>query len=355
MNSDLKNLSNSQALNHFEISGINEGRQFSPFFDFNFYRANNQDLAKLTNSQLLEHFELYGLAQGRKSHPGNNTYQAQNGEIVSPFNPIQSNDLVFRGGKTIPNLNFVNLYFGGSKSWTQTDTQNIDNSLSEAMSDRRLNSIISQYFPGQQVTSNFLGSGIIEGSLPSTTVTQQYIETLLTGVGNRGGFNGFDLSSTVFDLMLPQGITLTSGNDSSQTGLGGFHGSVNFQGSDGKQKTAYYAIGVYSENYSYLGFNYNNGIPVFNQPWKNVVATAYHELNEARTDPDGSNRNLIGWDSDKGDEVGDYPLTVASQYSVNDSVFKEVPLLDGKGTVPIQLLYSNAVHGPEDPTKILST
>jgi hypothetical protein len=29
-----------------------------------------------------------------------------------------------------------------------------------------------------------------------------------------------------------------------------------------------------------------NGIPVFDQPWKNVLATFYHELNEARTDPD---------------------------------------------------------------------
>jgi len=29
-----------------------------------------------------------------------------------------------------------------------------------------------------------------------------------------------------------------------------------------------------------------NGIPVFDEPWKNVVATFYHELNEARTDAD---------------------------------------------------------------------
>ena len=29
-----------------------------------------------------------------------------------------------------------------------------------------------------------------------------------------------------------------------------------------------------------------NGIPVFDRPWKNVVATLYHELNEARTDAD---------------------------------------------------------------------
>jgi hypothetical protein len=30
-------------------------------------------------------------------------------------------------------------------------------------------------------------------------------------------------------------------------------------------------------------------------------------------------------------------------------VMKEVPLTDGSGTVPIQLMWSNAVSGPEGP------
>ena len=208
--------------------------------------------------------------------------------------------MVYRGGKTIPNLNYANFYFGGSQSWSQSDIQNIDNSLSQAMSDPRFNSIISQYFPAQQVTTNFLGSGIVEASVPST-VSQDYIETLLTAVGNQGGFNSFNLNSTVFDFMLPKYAVLAKGKGDSLGGLGGFHGSVHFQGSDGKQKTAYYAIGVYSETYSYLGSNFDNGISVFNPPWQNVVATAYHELNEARTDPDvgesnrTGNRKLLGW------------------------------------------------------------
>ena len=49
------------------------------------------------------------------------------------------------------------------------------------------------------------------------------------------------------------------------------------------EKIIYYAIGAYSEQ---LPDGQINGIPVFDQPWKNVVATFYHELNEARTDPD---------------------------------------------------------------------
>jgi len=38
-------------------------------------------------------------------------------------------------------------------------------------------------------------------------------------------------------------------------------------------------------------------------------------------------------------------------YLPNDlsTIVKEVPLTDENGTVPIQLQYSNAVHGPEGP------
>jgi hypothetical protein len=358
VNADLANYNNQQALVHLELYGLPEGREFSQFFSVNYYKSSNPDLvaAKLTNIQLLEHFELYGLPEGRKSYPGKNTYQAQNGELVSGILPTPSADLSYFGGKTIANLNFFNLYFGGSQSWNTSDIQNIDSSLSEAMSDVRLNSIISQYFPGQSVTSNFLGSRIVEGSLPNT-VNKNYIESLFTDYAKNGAFNGYDLASTVFDILLPKSTILTDGTTQSTDGLGGYHGSVHFQGQDGTQKTVYYAIGVYSQTYSYLGVTYSNGIPAFNEPWKSVVATAYHELNEARTDPDvedairnNNNTKFLGWYSIQGGEVGDYPITEAYSYN---SVFREVRLINGHGTVPIQVLYSNVIHGPEDPTTIL--
>ncbi len=350
---------NSQLLQHLENYGVNEGRKFSPFVDLSFYKANNPDLAKaglFTNSQLLNHFEMYGLQEGRQSYPGKTTYKAENGEILSAFDPTPSTDLVYRGGKTIAHLNYYNFYLGGYQSWSNSDIQNIDFSLSQAMSDPRLNSIMSQYFAGQQITSNFLGSGVVDASIPDQ-VSQQFIETVIAGVGKQGGFNGIDLSSTVFDFMLPENTILTQRDSHSLAGLAGYHGSVDFLAPDGTHKSAYYAIGVYSEDYPYLGVT--NGITNFNQPWKNVVATAYHELNEARTDPDveesnrTGNNTLLGWYSDAGGEVGDYPVTEAYQSGSNSAVFTEVPLVNGKGTIPIQVLYSNAVHGPEDPTAIL--
>ena len=94
----------------------------------------------------------------------------------------------------------------------------------------------------------------------------------------------------------------------------------------------------------------DNGIAAFPESWKNVVATFYHELNEARTDAavedvnSTGNDGLLGWYSQTGQgEIGDLPINEASDLSL---VFLEVPLADGSGTVPIQLMWSNAAGGP---------
>jgi hypothetical protein len=88
--------------------------------------------------------------------------------------------------------------------------------------------------------------------------------------------------------------------------------------------------------------------------WKNVVATFYHELNEARTDPDVGDARLIndphlGWYSDGiiippnedrqlGGEIGDIPIEEANELRLDlSTVFKEVRLSDGIATVPVQL------------------
>jgi len=173
--------------------------------------------------------------------------------------------------------------------------------------------------------------------------------------------------------MLPSGTMLNSsirGNGSSRSGelqekedssqgLGGFHSSIHIPGN--VSVTIYYAVGVYSE---ILPNQQMNGIVAFDKPWKNVVATYYHELNEVRTDPDvedatNVDESRLGWYSDGPDilgnhasgEIGDFPIDEANIFAARDlsTVFKEVSLTNGTGTVPIQLQYSNAVHGPEGP------
>jgi hypothetical protein len=166
----------------------------------------------------------------------------------------------------------------------------------------------------------------------------------------QGALRGSDLSVTVFNLMLPSRTVLTINGASSLQGLGGFHGSIH----PSAGVTVYYAVGVFSE---VLPDGTTNGIVAFDAPWKNVAATFYHELNEARTDVDVEDainagndptaERFLGWVSPQGEECGDFPITeVEPDLS---RVMQEVPLADGSGTVPVQFQYSNAVHGPEGP------
>ena len=168
-------------------------------------------------------------------------------------------DRRFHGGKIIPDLTYTNFYVGGSSSWLQSDIQNIDQALSAGMSDPHLNNVMVQYFHGQPITTTFKPSQILSGSKPSA-FSQGDVEALIRQLHAQGRLALFDLSSTVFNFMLPSGTILNtntaptqkSGGDelaagesvasgegggsenpvhpeeeaSSLGGLGGYHGSV---------------------------------------------------------------------------------------------------------------------------------
>jgi hypothetical protein len=301
------------------------------------------------------------------------TFRAQAGVLIPEglvpgLPPTPEHDLIRYGGKTIASLHFVNFYVGAD-AWAAADMRNIDRALAAAMRDAGLNGIVQQYFT-TLITTAFDGSEALPGPAPAL-VSQGDIEAQVADFDARGKFNARDLTSTVFVFLLPSGTVLntdatTTGalrrpagavaalrraifpqdEDDSLHGLGGYHGSVHTPAG----RTVYYAVGVYSET---RPDGTVNGIPVFDQPWKNVVATFYHELNEVRTDPDvedairtGSS-TYLGWVSREGEECGDYPVFEAGGDLTK--VFKEIALADGSGTVPIQCLYSNRVHGPECP------
>ncbi len=288
--------------------------------------------------------------------------------IAKGVRPSPAHDLIYHGGKTIQNLTFTNLYVGGASAWSQNDIQNIDSALAAAMSDVDLNNVMMQYFNNQPITTTFRPSQVLPDPVTGT-FSKGDVEALVSRLYTNGQMNGYDLSVTAFNFLLPSGIVLTDDASitsgalatvamvedavSSLEGLGGYHGSVHAAGANGSQVTIYYCIGVYSEMEA---DGTSNGIPVFDAPWKNVVATFYHELNEVRTDADvedairagndPSATQLLGWMSQQGEECGDYPVFEANPLT---QVFQEVPLTDGSRTVPVQFQYSNAVHGPEGP------
>lgn len=297
-------------------------------------------------------------------------------DLIAPgFPPTPNADLVDHGGRTIRDLSFLNFYVAGQTAWDASDIQNIDRALAAAMSDRNLNNVVMQYFQNQRITSTFLGSHRLSGDAPAI-VSQGDVEALVVSLAKQGALSGADFRSTVVNLLLPRGTVLTSHDavseihqrlrvdqaeaddnegfpvddaQSSKDELGGYHGSVHLTMS-GVGQTFYYAVGVFSE----IGPDgVENGLVAFPEPWKSVVATLYHELNEARTDPDIEDairthiKSLLGWTAESGDECGDFPVDLAG--SNRKLVFHEVPLTDGSGNVPVQFLYSNAVHGPEGP------
>lgn len=305
--------------------------------------------------------------------------------IAPGLAPTPEHDLTFHGGNTIANLIFTNFYVGGADAWAASDLQSIDQALESALADQNLNNVMSQYYPSGQITSTFRGSQTLAGP-PPQVVSQGDVENLVRTLFAQGTLNGFDLTSTVFNFMLPSGTILntneaptsstiktriesarlkqesahpirasavpTEDAEDSTQGLGGYHGSVHVD-SGPNPATIYYAIGVFSEN---RPDGTVNGIPVFDQAWKNVVATFYHELNEARTDPDVEDAiragndpnavNFLGWTSPQGEECGDFPVFEANPLS---EVFQEVDLADSSGTVAIQFQYSDADHGPGEP------
>jgi hypothetical protein len=278
-------------------------------------------------------------------------------EVLAPgVPPTPAHDLIYHGGKTIPSLAYANLYVGGA-AWSAGDVASIDAALAGAMTEPTLNNVMAQYFATMPVTRP-QPSRKLPGAAPAN-FSQGDVEALVSDLMSRGQLGGFDYASTVFNFLLPPGtilsdnpapgaagrsVSLAPGADDaadSLHGLGGFHGSA-VVGTN----TLYYAVGVYSEQ---RADGTVNGIVAFDKAWKNVVATFYHELNEARTDPDvaqaiaGGPSTVLGWTSRQGEECGDFPVFEANPLSL---VFQEVPLTKG-GTAPVQFMYSDYVHGPE--------
>ena len=111
-----------------------------------------------------------------------------------------------------------------------------------------------------------------------------------------------DLTTTLFNLTLPSGTVLKLDDSSSSNGLDGYHGSFHMT-RNGKRVKLYYSANICSE---ILATGRQNGITVFNSPWKNVVGTLYYEF---CTDADvkdaiqNRNNDFLVWTSRRGHEV----------------------------------------------------
>jgi len=284
--------------------------------------------------------------------PSSQAEAAYRSAVLAPgFAADTSLALRYLGGKTLQRLTFTTVYLG---RWDAAERTHLDRALAGAMADPYLNNVLAQYFTGP-VGSTFAGSRAQAGPLASH-MYRDTLESLVADLDRNGTLAALDLATSVVCIVLPHGVVLVDGDSTgrgnqvdSLHGLGGYHGSVHVRRGGRRRETVYYAVAVYSEG--------ENGIVAFAEPWQNVCATLYHELCEVRTDPDVEDairagatpaaERLLGWYSPRGGEIGDIPMAEA-QGDMN-LVMREVPLADGSGLVPVQLMWSNAVGGPEGP------
>jgi hypothetical protein len=255
-------------------------------------------------------------------------------------------DLIFRGGKTLPQMGFQNIYLGRASDFSTGDVESIDDAITRVIRDEQLKNIIQQYFPGKTLAYDVAPSVILDENRRNE-MDEPDVQNKIIDLFDRNLILATDHDRTIFNLVLPPDTILKLDGSSSERGLGGYHGSVHFS-RGGQTRTLYYSANVYSA----IRSGRRNGIPFFSTPWKNVVCTLYHELIESQTDPDvndailQNDRRFIGFNSDRGGkEIGDQPISANSL----DRVFKEVLTLPGPSPTPVQFMYSNAVHGAEGP------
>lgn len=107
--------------------------------------------------------ELYKKAEGL--HP----------DALAPgLTPSPEQDLKFRGGKTIQDLNFINFYVAGQSAWDANEIQKIDTALSAAMSDTDLNNVMMQYFGNQPITRHLCGLAPTGGRCAGRRFARRY-------------------------------------------------------------------------------------------------------------------------------------------------------------------------------------
>jgi hypothetical protein len=271
--------------------------------------------------------------------------------IAPGISPSPIEDLMFHGGKVVPQMEFQNVYLGGDASWKPSDIDSIDRAINMAMRDRRMNNMMIQYFPGVTSSCDMRESFVLQQEKPQM-LDEPDVQRLVTSLFDSPSLiKKSDLGTTLFNLILPSGTELRLDDSSSLNGLGGYHGSLHIKRA-GTTVTLYYSANAYSE---VRANGSENGIAVFSLPWKNVVATLYHEINEFRTDADvndaieNNSNDFLGWTSRRGQEVGDQPIVAAEQLGNLKLVFKEVRASNSSKKMPVQFMYSNAVHGAEGP------
>src|SRR6266851_4078905 len=86
--------------------------------------------------------------------------------IAPGIDPSPLDDLMFHGGRVVPQMEFQNVYLGSVADWSPNDIESIDKAIALAMSDKRLANVMVQYFPGAVATSDARPSFVLDEAKP---------------------------------------------------------------------------------------------------------------------------------------------------------------------------------------------
>lgn len=204
-------------------------------------------------------------------------------------------DLVNHGGKVLDKMNVAPIYYGSywGTAAGKADAQYLDGFAKDILHSKYM-SVLGQYGAGG---GDLLGSDTVAKKAPKT-FTEKTIQSIVKAQLKSGAVKQED-GETVYTVYLPPGAVLKAPDGStSKQGLGGYHGSFDYNG-----KKVYYAAICYSQG--------SNGIDFDGKARDNVSITASHELSEAATDPDVNNGTL-GWYDDQYGEIGDIPINMGT-------------------------------------------
>ena len=117
-------------------------------------------------------------------------------------------DLIFRGGKVVPQMGFQNIYLSRSSDFAPGDIESIDDAITRIMLDEQLKNIVQQYFPGQTLSYDVAESVILDEARPNE-MGEDDVQDKIIDLFDRGLILATDHDRTCFNLVLPPETILT--------------------------------------------------------------------------------------------------------------------------------------------------
>src|SRR5262249_55642864 len=154
------------------------------------------------------------------------------------ISPKPLDDLIFHGGKIVPQMEFQNIFLGGQASWKASDIDLIDTSITAAMQDAKLNNMVEQYFVDVAKMSADPRKFIVDDAPKPAQLAEPGVKAKVQQLVTSGKVSDSNLDTVIFNLILPPGSVLSLDDSNSLNGLGGYHGSTHFN-RNGKTVTAY--------------------------------------------------------------------------------------------------------------------